>query len=86
MSNELVSFSEVRWSERCVQIAAEAARKCENSHDRYTVLFSEQVDLELATLPDAMRFKAIVQAQRWDYVSATQRAIVKLALPERSIT
>lgn len=78
MSDELISFSEARWSERCVQLAADAAKRCGNSHQHYSLLFSDQVDREVAKLPEAMRSKAIEQAVRWDYVSATQRAILKL--------
>ena len=78
MSDELVSFDETRWSERCVQMAADAAKASGVAHEQYIHLFSEQVDQEVAKLPATMRLKAIAQAERWDYASATRRAIAHL--------
>ncbi|PKO29446.1 MAG: hypothetical protein CVU36_12410 [Betaproteobacteria bacterium HGW-Betaproteobacteria-9] len=75
MRDELMSFEEGRWSELCVTLAAEAAREAGSEYSRYVIAFSEKVDKRVALLPEEMRVKAIQQAERWDYASATQRAI-----------
>ena len=73
MSSEIVNFSEGRWSDMCVTLAAQAARSCGTSHELYVQRFSELIDTKVNELPDDFRGKAIAQAERWDYVSAEAR-------------
>ena len=73
MSTELVSFSEGRWSDMCVTLAAQAARSCGTSHDLYVQRFSDLIDARVKELPEDFRAKAIAQAERWDYASADAR-------------
>ena len=79
MKDDLMSFQEGRWSELCVTLAAEAAREAGSEYTKYVTLFSEKVDKRVALLPEEVRMKAIQQAERWDYASATRRAIVQLS-------
>lgn len=73
MSTELVSFSEGRWSDMCVTLAAQAARSCATSHELYVQRFSELIDTKVNELPEDFREKAIAQAERWDYASVEVR-------------
>lgn len=73
MSSELVSFSEGRWSDMCVTLAAQAARSCGTSHELYVQRFSELIDAKVNELPEDFREKAIAQAERWDYASVEVR-------------
>lgn len=73
MSTELVSFSEGRWSDMCVTLAAQAARSCGTSHELYVQRFSELIDAKVKELPEDFRGKAIAQAERWDYANADAR-------------
>ncbi|MFZ2825194.1 hypothetical protein [Hydrogenophaga sp.] len=73
MSSEIVNFSEGRWSDMCVTLAAQAARSCGTSHELYVQRFSDLIDAKVKELPEDFRGKAIAQAERWDYASAEVR-------------
>ena len=83
MDQRATEFEAGRWSEVCVQMAAQASRNCGCVHDMYQQLFSELIDEKLKSVPGEHHRAALEVAGRWDYLDPEGRAKAQQEMAEQ---